>query len=158
MRSAKLRTLICCVVRNALSNRFRVDAGRVRLVREHGGMLDRYAELGDLELADAPRDQLDAFYAAWVDDALHGVVASLFSEYDRAGKGDYFRVFYGRLCEQLPMAEIAGMLQIKLTSAENHYRHVRDRLTARLKEHVREYVLRYSSSAEIGDEFAKAGK
>src|SRR5260370_41996828 len=67
MRSAKFRTLICCVVRNVLSNRFRVGAGRARLVREHGGMLDRYAELGDVESDEAPRDQLDAFYAAWVD-------------------------------------------------------------------------------------------
>src|SRR5260370_1349599 len=34
-RSAKLRTLICCVVRRAMSNRFRVAAGRDRLLREH---------------------------------------------------------------------------------------------------------------------------
>lgn len=37
LRSAKLRTLICCVTRNVLSNRIRVETGRVRLVREHGG-------------------------------------------------------------------------------------------------------------------------
>ena len=154
MRSAKLRTLICCVVRNVLANRIRVDAGRARLVREHGGQLDRYAELGDVESAEAPRDQLDAFYAAWVDETLHAAVESLLSEYDHAGKGDYFRVFYGRLCEQMPMAEIAGLLQIKLTSAENYYRHVRDRLAERLKDLVREHVLRYSGAQELGDEFA----
>src|SRR5579862_775528 len=47
MRSAKLRTLICSVIRNVLSNRLRVEAGRARLVREHGGQLDRYVGLGD---------------------------------------------------------------------------------------------------------------
>jgi len=153
LRSAKLRTLICCVARNVLSNRLRVDAGRARLVREHGGMLDRYAELGDVDAVDAPREQLDAFYAAWVDGTLRAAVESLLSEYDHAGKGDYYRVFYGRLCEQLPMAEIADHLQIKLTQAENYYRHVRDRLGERLKEYVREHVLRYSGAQEIVDEF-----
>jgi len=153
-RSAKLRTLICCVVRNVLSNRFRVDAGRARLVREHGGMLDRYAEFENAEAADAPRDQLDAFYAAWIDDTLQTAVENLFSEYGRAGKGDYFRVFYGRICERMPMAEIAQSLQIKLTTAENYFRHVRDRLAERLKQLVREHVLRYSKGPEVGDEFA----
>ncbi len=156
LRSAKLRTLICCVARNALSNRLRVDAGRARLVREHGGMLDRYAALGDVDSVEAPPDQLDAFYAAWVDDALRargrgpavGIWLAL-------GKGDYFRVFYGRLCEQLPMAEIADLLQIKLTSAENYYRHVRDRLAERLKEVVREHVLRYSGARRSAARFAE---
>jgi hypothetical protein len=63
-------------------------------------------------------------------------------------------VFHGRLCEQLPMAEIANLLEIKLTSAENYYRHVRDRLAERLKELVREQVLRYAGEAETGDEVA----
>ncbi|HEY2252427.1 MAG TPA: hypothetical protein VGH74_15245 [Planctomycetaceae bacterium] len=154
LRSAKLRTLICCVARNVLSNRTRVEAGRARLVREHGGMLDRYAALGDVDSVEAPRDQLDAFYAAWVDDTLRTAVEGLLSEYDRAGKGDYFSVFYGRLCEQLPMAEIADLLQIKLTAADSYYRHVRDRLGDRLKDHVREQVLRYSAAQEAGEEFA----
>ena len=153
MRSAKLRTLICCVVRNVLSNRVRVEAGRARLIREHGGQLDRYAADDGFE-TEAPRDQLDAFYAAWVDDTLRVAVESLLSEYERAGKGDYFRVFYGRLCEELPMAEIAELLQIKLTSAENYFRHVRDRLGDRLKDCVREHVLRYSAAPDPGDEFA----
>ncbi len=43
-RSAKLRTLICAVVRNILANRARVASGREHLVRDHGGQLDRYVE------------------------------------------------------------------------------------------------------------------
>jgi len=153
-RSAKLRTLLCCVVRNVVSNRIRVNAGRARLVAEHNGALDRYADLENVESAEAPRDQLDAFYAAWVEDLLQAAVERLLADYDRAGKGDYFRVFHGRLCEQLPMAELADLLQIKLTSAENYFRHARDRLAERLKELVREHVLRYSGEAETGDEVA----
>src|SRR4051812_12709220 len=34
--SAKLRTLLCTVVRNVLANRARVQAGRARILRDHG--------------------------------------------------------------------------------------------------------------------------
>src|SRR5262245_26625622 len=130
-QSAKLRTLICCVVRKVLANRFRVDAGRERVIREHGGKLDRYADLSDFDPADAPIEQLDAFYSAWVDGILQSTVESLLAEYDHSGRGDYFRVLYGRLCEELSMPEIAGLLQIKLTDAENYFRHARARLSDR---------------------------
>jgi DNA-directed RNA polymerase specialized sigma24 family protein len=154
MRSAKLRTLICSVIRNVLSNRLRVEAGRARLVREHGGQLNRYVAFEeDSEEAVAPNEQLDAFYAAWVEGTLHATVEGLLAEYDRAGKGDYFRVFYGSLCEQLPMPEIADWLQIPVTAAYNYHRHVRDRLAERLKEKVREHVLRYSGAEDPGEEF-----
>jgi DNA-directed RNA polymerase specialized sigma24 family protein len=153
-QSAKLRTLICSVVRKVLANRFRVAAGRERVVREHGGRLDRYADFSEFDPADAPSDQLDAFYAAWVDDTLQATVESLLAEYDRSGRGDYFRVLYGRLCEDLPMREIAEMLQIKHTDAENYYRHARLRLSERLQELIREHVLRYSGAQQISEEFA----
>jgi hypothetical protein len=51
------------------------------------------------------------------------------------------------------MAQIADWLQIKLTSAENYFRHARDRLGERLKELIREHVLRYSGTQAMGDEF-----
>jgi RNA polymerase sigma factor (sigma-70 family) len=151
--SAKLRTLICCVVRKVLANRFRMEAGRQRVVREHGGKLDRYADFSDVDSADAPAEQLDAFYAAWADGILQAAIDSLLAEYDHAGRGDYFRVLYGRLCEDLSMPEIAAMLQIRLSDAENYYRHARRRLSERLQELIREHVLRYSGAQEISDEF-----
>src|SRR5689334_291137 len=43
-RTAKLRTLLCAVARNILSNRRRVADGRGRLVLDHGGALDRYRD------------------------------------------------------------------------------------------------------------------
>ncbi len=152
--SSKLRTLICSIVRKVLSNRFRVVQGRQRVVREHGGRLDRYVDFSDVESADAPADQLDAFYAAWLDGILQTAVDSLLAEYDQSGRGDYFRVLYGRVCEQLSMPEIAGLLQIKLTSVENYYRHARQRLQVRLEELLREHVLRYSGADDVREEFA----
>src|SRR5215471_14741399 len=67
-RSAKLRTLICAVVVNVLSNRARVAIGRKRVVREHGGQLDRYFDQGTLSADDESAESNDAFYAAWADD------------------------------------------------------------------------------------------
>lgn len=153
VQSAKLRTLICSVVRKVLANRFRVEAGRERVIREHGGRLDRYADFGDVDSADAPAEQLQAFYAAWVDGILQTAVNNLFAEYDQSGRGDYFRVLYGRICEELTMPAIAAMLEIKLSDIENYYRHARRRLSERLQELIQERVLRYSATAEIGDEF-----
>lgn len=155
VRFARLRTLLCSVVRNILSNRARVGVARERILREHGGLLDRYLELTETETGgDAPQDQLDAFYAAWVDDVLHTVVEGLMVEYNRMGKGDYFRVLYGRLCEQLTVPEIANALQLKLTTAENYLRHMRQKLADRLREIVMASVLRYSPQDRIEAEFA----
>jgi RNA polymerase sigma factor (sigma-70 family) len=160
-RSAKLRTLICAVVRNVISNRARVESGRARIVRDHGGELDRYLDWSQTELSDAPQDQIDAFYAAWVDDVLQAAVENLMNAYNRAGKGDYFRVLYGRLCEELPMPEIAAALQIKLTAAENYYRHARQRLSEELQSKVRAHVERYSEvediATEVASEWARIG-
>jgi RNA polymerase sigma factor (sigma-70 family) len=154
VQSARLRTLLCTVVRNVLSNRARVVSAREKVVREHGGMLDRYVELSENETADAPQDQLDAFYAAWVDDILHNVVESLLVEYNHNGKGDYFRVLYGRLCEEMSLPEIAEALQIKLTAAENFLRHTRQQLADRLQGVVRANVARYAPADRVDPEFA----
>ncbi len=151
--SARLRTLMCSVVRNILSNRFRVSHGREHLLEEHGGKLDRYLEWSEIEAADAPRDQLDAFYAAWVDDLLQSVLELLLTEYNGSGRGDYFRVLYGRICDELTVPEIAEALQIKLTAAENYLRHMRQKLTERLQESVRTYVVRYSAEGDFEPEF-----
>lgn len=154
VRFARLRSLLCSVVRNILSNRARVGVAREKILREHGGMLDRYVELSESETGDMPQDQLDAFYAAWVHDVLHNVVEGLLVDYNRAGKGDYFRVLYGRLCEQLTLPEIANALQIKLTTAENYLRHMRQKLADRLQEVVRASVLRYSPPDRLEHEFS----
>jgi AcrR family transcriptional regulator len=76
------------------------------------------------------------------------------TELHRAGKGDYFRVLYGRLCEQMTMPEIADALGIKVTSAENHYKAARKRLAAILEDLVRQHVARYAPDSDREEEFA----
>jgi RNA polymerase sigma factor (sigma-70 family) len=138
-QSAKLRTLLCSVVRNILSNRARIQQGRERILRQ-------LADEGlGVEAAEAEKaaEQIDAFYAAWVEDLLDEALQSLLEEFHAAGKGDYFRVLYGRLCEDMSMPEIAKSLKIPLTSVENYFKAARKRLAALLEELVRDHVARY---------------
>lgn len=151
-RTAKLRTLICAVARNILSNRFRTQAGRTRLVREHGGQLDRYQSEqpgGD----EATPEQTDAFCVAWADNLIQTAVEGLLREYTAANRADYFRVLYGRLCDDLSMTEIADALQITVSSADNYFRHARRRLSERLEELVLSHVRRYSLPEDVEQEF-----
>lgn len=167
-RSAKLRTLLCAVVRNVLSNRARVLAGRARLLRDHGGRLEDRAALPVLTALDAPAEQVDAFYAAWAEDLLQQAVEGLLEHYHREGRGDFFRVLYGRLCDDMTMPEIAQALGITITQAENGYKHARKSLAERLEDLVRAHVGRYCSPedvegelsaewAQLGDYLAKHG-
>ena len=153
VQAARLRTLMCAVVRNILSNRLRLSVGREHVVQEHGGQLDRYLEWSEIDAAETPREQLDAFYAAWVDDLLQSVLEDLLTEYHGSGRGDYFRVLYGRICDELTVPEIAEALNLKLTSAENYLRHMRQKLTERLRETVRIHVSRYSGPGDVDVEF-----
>ena len=150
-RSAKLRTLLCAVARNVMANRARVETGRARLLRE------QFAQGALSPLAaghDVPLEQVDAFYAAWADELLGRAVELLVDELHAEGKGDYFRVLYGRICEQMTTAEVAGALGVKLTDAENYYKAARKRLATTLEDLLRRHVERYCPEEECGDEFA----
>jgi RNA polymerase sigma factor (sigma-70 family) len=146
-RSAKLRTLLCTVSRNVMSNRARVEQGRARLIREH---LEQGGELGGVE---APAEQVDLFYAAWVEDLLEQAVELLLGEYLQSGKNDYFRVLHGRICEELSMNEIAECLGLKVTTAENFYKSARKRLASIFEDLMREHVGRYAAEDSAGEEF-----
>jgi RNA polymerase sigma factor (sigma-70 family) len=143
-RSAKLRTLLSAVVRNVVANRARVASGRARLLRAGGAGLAR-AALEEPE---------DAFYASWADDLVHQAVEWLLAQYNEEGKGDYFRVLYGRLCEGTTMPAIAEALGLQLSQAENAYKHARRRLARRLEELVRAHVRRYCPAGEAEAELA----
>jgi RNA polymerase sigma factor (sigma-70 family) len=145
-RSAKLRTLLCTVVRNILSNRHRVQAGRARLTH---GLIERINEL-----AEAQDEQADAFYAAWVEDLIQRAVESLVAEYYRKGKGDYVRVMYSRLCEGMSVVDVAESLRVKPTDVVNYFRHARQRLSKTLEQLLRDQVGRYCRSTEAEEEFA----
>jgi RNA polymerase sigma factor (sigma-70 family) len=145
-RSAKLRSLLCAVVRNVLSNWNRVRANRQRLAAE---------VVEQLEAASRTRDeQSDAFYAAWAEDLLQQAVESLAAEYYAQGKGDYVRVFYGRLCQRLTIAQVADALEITPAAVDHYFRDARDRLSKTLADVVRRHVERYCPLADTDSEFA----
>ncbi|NUQ64405.1 MAG: sigma-70 family RNA polymerase sigma factor [Pirellulales bacterium] len=151
-RSAKLRTLLCNVVRNILGNDLRIEKLRKdalkRLIEEGGA--DDLLGSGGLEV---PADQADIFYAAWVEDLLLSCVESLRRELHGRGDGDSFRVLYGRVCEELTNAEIADLLELPPVTVENHYRTARERLQHQMKAFVRRHVRRYCDPKEAEDEF-----
>jgi DNA-directed RNA polymerase specialized sigma24 family protein len=145
-RSAKLRTLLCTITRNVLANQRRVRRGRA--VRA----LDVAQRLEHLREANAVK--ADAFYTAWVEDLLQQAVGAMAIDYYRQGKGDYVRVFYGRLCQHLSVAELADLLNLKPTDVDNYFRHARNQLTERLESALRAWVTRYAREGETKDEFA----
>lgn len=152
-RTAKLRTLICAVVRKILSNRFRVERGRVELTKEHAEELERYVQFND-ESPDRREDD-DLFYVAWVEELVHRAVEQLLDEYNGTGRGDYFRVLHGRICEELSFAEIAEGLELAPSAVDNYYRHVRRRLSEVLQELVLAHARRYCEPADSDDEFQR---
>lgn len=152
-QSAKLRTLLCAVARNVLSNQARVDKGRERLVREHGGRLDDRGGLPLVPSLDAPAEQDDAFYAAWVEALIRQAVDALLAHCYREGKGDYFRVLYGRVCDGLSLSEVARALKMETAQAENAYKQARQRLSYQLEQLVRDHVERYNPPSEAAAEF-----
>jgi len=145
-RSAKLRTLLCSVVRNVLSNRNRVKVNRDRLARELAECLKRPESAKD--------ETADVFYAAWVEDMVQRAVETLAGEYYAEGKGDYVRVLYGRLCQQMTIGEVAEALKIKPSDVDNYFRHAKKLLCEKLEGLVRRQVYRYCRSEEAEKEFA----
>lgn len=149
-RTAKLRTLICRVVRNNLANRCRVEQGRERIVAEHAVELQRFR---DPEIVTNEQDAEDQFYTAWADEVVHQALERLLEESSSAGRGDIFRVLFSRLCEDMTFAEIAAVLDITPVTAENHFRRARERLSEILRDAVRSHVRRYVEPGQLEAEF-----
>ncbi|MGQ9575187.1 MAG: RNA polymerase sigma factor [Thermoguttaceae bacterium] len=144
-RSAKLRSLLCGVVRNLLANQGRVRAGRQRLAQELASTLPEMLQ---------QEDQLtEAFYASWVEDLVQRAVDLLGAELLREGKGDYLRVLYGRICQGLTTAEIAGALELRPGTVARYFRRATRRLGAKLQQALRFQMERYSEDGRCEDEF-----
>ena len=145
-RSAKLRTLLCTVVRNILSHRYRVQMGRRELwpnVVEHFETL-----------SEASQEQVDAFYAAWVEDLVERAVESLAAHYCRQGQGDYVRVLYGRLCQGMTIAQTAEVLHLSPAVVDHYFRHARQRLAEELEHLARRQIHGHCAAEEAEQEFA----
>jgi len=152
-KRAKLRTLLCNVVCRVQANQFRTDRRKRLFEKEFAD------ELLQAVTTEATTEQDEKFLAAWVEDLLQNVLLQLAKQYHGEGKGDYFRVLYGRLCERSPIAEVAAALEISTSAVDNYYRHVRSRLGESLEAAVRSQVYRYCPAAEAEAEFqAEWGK
>jgi len=111
--SAKLRTLLCTVVRNVLSNQARIDSGRSSLLERDRHLLPEVASIHFDETASIAPEELSEFYSVWVDELLQEVIDRLLDDYLKSARGDYFRVLYGRICEQMTSSVIADHLGVK---------------------------------------------
>jgi DNA-directed RNA polymerase specialized sigma24 family protein len=143
--TARLRSLLCSVTRKILANRHRVRAGRDRLARDAA---DQWAQS---ETTDD--QQSEVFYAAWVEDLLRHAVESIAAKYYQEAKGDYVRVLYGRLCQRLSIAELAGALEIQPSAVDNYFRHARQRLADALQTLLRQQIDSYTSPEQSEQEF-----
>lgn len=149
-RSAKLRTLLCAVIRNTTSNLVRVREGRARLLRDEADRFDERFVLRDLGV---PSDQERLFYDDWAAEIIRQAMDEVMTACHCSGRGDYFRVFYGRFCERMTIREIAEHLDISQSTADNYFRSVRKQLQQRLESIIRSRVERYSPPAEVAREF-----
>lgn len=151
--SAKLRTLLCSVVRNVLSNRARIDLGRQRLLRENRELLQSLV-VTDIDSCDSASDETqDAFYAAWAEELVSSTLRSLHAELLKSGKADQFRVLFGRICDGMTNPEIAECLGLPLTTVENHFKRTRQRLAEQLEQATRRHVTRYCPADDVETEF-----
>ena len=151
--TAKLRTLLCSVVRNVLSNRARIDLGRQRLLRENRELLQTLtmtAIAGDDPLA---AETQDAFYAAWAEELVSCTLRELQAELLQSGRVDQFRVLFGRVCEGMTTAEVAECLGLPVTTVENHFKRTKQRLTDQLEQATRRHVTRYCPADDVDAEF-----
>lgn len=152
-RRARLRTLLCAVVRKVLANESRKRRREAARVRDYVDDLCRELSFDNLAVEPIPSGDSDAFYEAWAEELLQAAVESLLDDYHREGRGDYFRVFYGRVCEGLAVKEVCELLSLKLSDVDNYFRHARNRLETRLRELVRWHIARYVTSSETNHEF-----
>jgi RNA polymerase sigma factor (sigma-70 family) len=151
--TGKLRSFLCGVVRNQLANRRRVEQGRNRLRAEmvaSGG--DYGAIVGSME---PTVGDLDTFYKAWVDELLAQSMRDLLAELQAEGRGDYFRALYGRICEEMSAVAIGEALGVPAATIENYLRVGKARLAAKLRDLVREQVVRYCSPENVAEQFEK---
>jgi DNA-directed RNA polymerase specialized sigma24 family protein len=146
-KGAKLRSLLCAVVRKSLATQKRTEARREHL----RGEVARHVE----EIAELSAEADDIFYAAWAEEVVQQAVDSLAVEYCRKNQSDRIRVLYGRLCEGLSMAQVAASLEIAPSTADFYFRDVRERLAERLEEMVRPRIARYCAAEEAATEFAR---
>ena len=151
--TGRLRSLLCGIVKNLLSNRNRVEQGRRRLLKDAalGGGVPEILPASDT--VDPGAEDLDSFYQAWVEELLAVAMRNVLTELQAEGRGDYFRSLYGRICEELSAEEIGDALGVTAAVVENQLRIAKGRLSRCLTNEVRRHVESYSSPGEVEADF-----
>lgn len=145
---ARFKTLLCTVVRHVVHNTVRTKQRETRKIADQ---IQHALDDGNI----AVHEDDDLFHTIWAEELLRTSVQAVMDDYHREGKGDYFRVLYGRVCEQLSFKEIAEHLDLKITDVENFSRHARKRLANELERRVRTDIAYYTDFAEIDAEFRR---
>lgn len=144
--NARFKTLLCTLIRNVVRNAVRARQTAARHIGPQPQM--------ETDLSHPPTNvELDLFYSIWAEELLKAAVQSVMADYHREGKGDYFRILHARLCDEMPVKEIAAELQIKVTDVDNYFRHARQRLADRIDLMLRKEVACYTDFAGIDAEF-----
>lgn len=150
--AAKLRSLLCRIIRNLLANKTRIQQGRKELLQKNLSWIKEMEGIHLNDAVDRP-EELDAFFESWVDEVVQEAVDELFQECQKTGRGDVFRVLYGRICEQMPMHEVARCLRISPDTAQNHFKLARKLLDRFLRREVERRVSKYAAPQQVQAEF-----
>ena len=133
-RSAKLRTLLCTVIRYCINNRARINSGRQRLMEQWDHELARLTDAPPTNIGPSAIEDTDALYTSWVEALLRDALTSFATQLMDANKSHYFSVLYAKLCLEMPNATIATRLDLKPSDVDNHFRSVRKSLRKQLRD------------------------
>lgn len=148
-QTARLRTLLCSVVRKQLANRRRKKENRqIQLPLGIPASDDGQ----DLEI-EVPAEERASFEGLWVDEILVRTLAAVRSSCLRDGKINQFRTLFGRVCEDMTNSEVADCLKVPLTTAEAWYQQARNRLSDALRQQVHNVVSQYADPKHYDSEF-----
>lgn len=150
--AAKLRSLLCQIIRNLLSNQSRVNRRRQELLKENVAALKKMDGIYIDEAVEC-REVTDAFFETWVDEVVQEAVDALFLQCQSFGQADVFRVLHGRVCEQLSVQEIAQCLNISPDTAHRYFKQGRKQLDESLRQSVQSRVEKYAAPQDVKSEF-----
>ncbi|MBI1374406.1 MAG: hypothetical protein GC159_16940 [Phycisphaera sp.] len=133
-RSAKLRTLLCAVVRRVLANQARVQHNRRELLEQLSHELVSRKDLPTLKAGDATQEDMDVLFAAWAEQLLRVAVRQVVSQLRVEGKDSQVAVLKARVCDQLSIKDTAAATGVSTTDVTNYYHRVQKRLHDALQE------------------------
>jgi hypothetical protein len=136
-----------------MANQARREQGRKRILAELAQSASGDAPGRVWDSAEPSVELEDVFYHAWASDLLQRSVQNVLLNLHAVGKGDYFRVLYGRLCEELSTREVAEFLEISAGTVENYFKAAKKLLAQELEAAVRTHVARYCPPSEQEDEY-----